>query len=82
MFSPKATPAKKKLEFNMASKIQIIPNNRQGQLNTGFLGTIGGVLKVAEIVSTAFLISTKLRFLNYRFRKKGLSIRDQLKNNF
>ncbi|CAJ0950831.1 unnamed protein product, partial [Mesorhabditis belari] len=46
--SPK--PAKKKLEFNMASKIQIIPNNRQGQLNTGYIKTLGGILKVAEIV--------------------------------
>lgn len=35
----------------MSSKIQIIPDNRQGQLNTGFLGTIPGVLKIAEIVS-------------------------------
>ena len=35
----------------MANKIQIIPNNRQGQLNTGYLGTLAGVLKLAEIVS-------------------------------
>ncbi|PIO57012.1 hypothetical protein TELCIR_21585 [Teladorsagia circumcincta] len=41
---------KKKLQFHMASKIQIIPDNRQGQLNTGFLATIPGVLKIAEIV--------------------------------
>ncbi|CAI4222633.1 unnamed protein product [Auanema sp. JU1783] len=50
---------KKKLQFHMSSKIQIIPNNRQGQLNTGFLGTIGGVLKIAEIVLSfvAFVLS-------------------------
>ncbi|CAD6195889.1 unnamed protein product [Caenorhabditis auriculariae] len=48
--SPVAEP-KKKLQFHMnTSKIQIIPNNRQGQLNTGYLATIGGVLKIAEIV--------------------------------
>lgn len=41
---------KKKLQFHMASKIQIIPNNRQGQLNTGYIATIPGVLKVAEII--------------------------------
>uniref|UniRef100_A0A1I7XLX9 MARVEL domain-containing protein n=1 Tax=Heterorhabditis bacteriophora TaxID=37862 RepID=A0A1I7XLX9_HETBA len=41
---------KKKLQFHMSSKIQIIPNNRQGQLNTGFLGTIAGILKIAEII--------------------------------
>ncbi|RCN37462.1 synaptophysin / synaptoporin [Ancylostoma caninum] len=41
---------KKKLQFHMSSKIQIIPDNRQGQLNTGFLGTIPGVLKIAEII--------------------------------
>uniref|UniRef100_A0A0K0CTX7 MARVEL domain-containing protein n=1 Tax=Angiostrongylus cantonensis TaxID=6313 RepID=A0A0K0CTX7_ANGCA len=41
---------KKKLQFHMASKIQIIPNNRQGQLNTGYIPTIPGVLKVAEII--------------------------------
>uniref|UniRef100_A0A1I8AWC9 MARVEL domain-containing protein n=1 Tax=Steinernema glaseri TaxID=37863 RepID=A0A1I8AWC9_9BILA len=39
----------RKLQFNMASKIQIIPNNRQGQLNTVFLATVPGVLKMAEI---------------------------------
>ncbi|ETN78347.1 synaptophysin / synaptoporin [Necator americanus] len=41
---------KKKLQFHMTSKIQIIPDNRQGQLNTGFLATIPGVLKLAEII--------------------------------
>ncbi|KAJ1346931.1 hypothetical protein KIN20_038378 [Parelaphostrongylus tenuis] len=41
---------KKKLQFHMGSKIQIIPNNRQGQLNTGYIPTIPGVLKVAEII--------------------------------
>ncbi|XGW03675.1 hypothetical protein V3C99_015110 [Haemonchus contortus] len=41
---------KKKLQFHMTSKIQIIPDNRQGQLNTGFLATIPGVLKIAEII--------------------------------
>uniref|UniRef100_A0A7E4V2W1 MARVEL domain-containing protein n=1 Tax=Panagrellus redivivus TaxID=6233 RepID=A0A7E4V2W1_PANRE len=34
---------------HMTSKIQIIPNNRQGQLNTTFLATLPGVLKLAEI---------------------------------
>lgn len=34
----------------MSSKIQIIPDNRQGQLNTAFLATTPGVLKIAEIV--------------------------------
>lgn len=33
----------------MTSKIQIIPNNRKGQLNTTFLATLPGVLKLAEI---------------------------------
>lgn len=46
----KAPKEKKKLQFHMANKIQIIPTNRQGQLNTGYLGTIPGVLKIAEIV--------------------------------
>lgn len=41
---------KRKLQFNMSSKIQIIPDNRQGQLNTAFLATIPGVLKIAEII--------------------------------
>ncbi|VDK44245.1 unnamed protein product, partial [Cylicostephanus goldi] len=50
---------KKKLQFHMANKIQIIPNNRQGQLNTGYLGTIGGVLKIAEIILSfvAFILA-------------------------
>ena len=34
----------------MTSKIQFIPSNRQGQLNTTFLATLPGVLKLAEIV--------------------------------
>ena len=34
----------------MTSKIQIIPNNRQGQLNTTYLATLPGVLKIAEII--------------------------------
>lgn len=41
---------KKKLQFHMAKKIQVIPSNRQGQLNTGFMATIPGVLKLAEII--------------------------------
>ncbi|CAG9533375.1 unnamed protein product [Cercopithifilaria johnstoni] len=40
---------KRRLKFDMSSKIQIIPDNRQGQLNTAFLATIPGVLKIAEI---------------------------------
>lgn len=50
---------KKKLQFHMSNKIQIIPNNRQGQLNTGYMGTIAGVLKIAEIVLAfvAFVLS-------------------------
>ncbi|VDK30152.1 unnamed protein product, partial [Anisakis simplex] len=34
----------------MTTKIQIIPDNRQGQLNTVFLATVPGVLKIAEIL--------------------------------
>uniref|UniRef100_A0A0N5AW26 MARVEL domain-containing protein n=1 Tax=Syphacia muris TaxID=451379 RepID=A0A0N5AW26_9BILA len=34
---------------NMSSKIQIIPNSRQGQLNTTFLVTVPGTLKAAEV---------------------------------
>ncbi|PIC28269.1 hypothetical protein B9Z55_020246 [Caenorhabditis nigoni] len=50
---PTASPKKekKKLQFHMANKVKIIPTNRQGQLNTGFLATLPGVLKIAEIVS-------------------------------
>ncbi|VDN24686.1 unnamed protein product [Gongylonema pulchrum] len=40
---------KRRLKFDMSSKIQIIPDNRQGQLNTAFLATVPGVLKIAEI---------------------------------
>uniref|UniRef100_A0A7E4ZT78 MARVEL domain-containing protein n=1 Tax=Panagrellus redivivus TaxID=6233 RepID=A0A7E4ZT78_PANRE len=56
--SPRAAPEKPvnqhlqkgKQQFaHMTSKIQIIPNNRQGQLNTTFLATLPGVLKLAEI---------------------------------
>ncbi|MFH4979288.1 hypothetical protein AB6A40_005997 [Gnathostoma spinigerum] len=39
----------RKLQFNMSTKIQVIPNNRQGQLNTTFLATVPGILKLAEI---------------------------------
>lgn len=53
-FSPSSAPTKK-IKFNMSSKIQIIPNNRQGQLNTGYIGTMAGVLKLAEIVRLSFL---------------------------
>lgn len=35
---------------NMSSKIQIIPNSRQGQLNTTFLATVPGALKIAEVL--------------------------------
>uniref|UniRef100_A0A1I7UBR5 MARVEL domain-containing protein n=1 Tax=Caenorhabditis tropicalis TaxID=1561998 RepID=A0A1I7UBR5_9PELO len=41
---------KKKIQFHMANKVNIIPTNRQGQLNTGYLATLGGVLKIAEII--------------------------------
>jgi len=34
----------------MSSRIQFIPSNRKGQLNTAFLQTIPGVLKMVEIV--------------------------------
>jgi hypothetical protein len=48
---PLSANQKRKQQFvNMTSKIQIIPNNRQGQLNTTFLATLPGVLKIAEIV--------------------------------
>ncbi|KAK6108886.1 putative integral membrane protein [Brugia pahangi] len=48
--SPKHHQQKRCLKFDMSSKIQIISNNRQGQLNTAFLATVPGVLKIAEIV--------------------------------
>ncbi|ULT90860.1 hypothetical protein L3Y34_008871 [Caenorhabditis briggsae] len=53
------TVEKKKLQFHMANKVKIIPTNRQGQLNTGFLATLPGVLKIAEIVlsSIAFILA-------------------------
>ncbi|CAO4380512.1 hypothetical protein L5515_008709 [Caenorhabditis briggsae] len=58
---PTASPKKekKKLQFHMANKVKIIPTNRQGQLNTGFLATLPGVLKIAEIVlsSIAFILA-------------------------
>lgn len=56
------TKEKKKLQFHMANKIQIIPNNRQGQLNTGFMGTLAGVLKLAEIVGflSLFTLTAKV----------------------
>ncbi|GMT11247.1 hypothetical protein PFISCL1PPCAC_2544 [Pristionchus fissidentatus] len=59
---PHSTPtstAQKKIKFNMSSKIQIIPSNRQGQLNTGYIGTMAGVLKLAEIFLAfiAFVLS-------------------------
>uniref|UniRef100_A0AAF5CRD0 MARVEL domain-containing protein n=1 Tax=Strongyloides stercoralis TaxID=6248 RepID=A0AAF5CRD0_STRER len=40
----------KKNKFNYQSKIKIIPNNRQGQLNTTFLSSIPGLMKIAEVV--------------------------------
>lgn len=52
-YSPKQQQQhpKRRLKFDMSSKIQIVPDNRQGQLNTAFLATVPGVLKIAEIVS-------------------------------
>uniref|UniRef100_A0A914C4G0 MARVEL domain-containing protein n=1 Tax=Acrobeloides nanus TaxID=290746 RepID=A0A914C4G0_9BILA len=47
---PSVTGKRKQQFTNMAKKIQFIPNNRQGQLNTAFLSTIPGVLKIAEIL--------------------------------
>ncbi len=44
----------------MSSKIQIISNNRQGQLNTAFLATVPGVLKIAEIVGIIFVNRNEL----------------------
>jgi len=41
---------RRRIQFTMASKLQIIPNNRQGQLNTAFLGTLPGILKIGEIM--------------------------------
>uniref|UniRef100_A0A915PY00 MARVEL domain-containing protein n=1 Tax=Setaria digitata TaxID=48799 RepID=A0A915PY00_9BILA len=41
---------KRRLKFDMSRKIQIIPDNRQGQFNTTFLATIPGVMKIGEIV--------------------------------
>uniref|UniRef100_A0A0N4ZY94 MARVEL domain-containing protein n=1 Tax=Parastrongyloides trichosuri TaxID=131310 RepID=A0A0N4ZY94_PARTI len=40
----------KKNKFNYQSKIKIIPNNRQGQLNTTFLSSIPGLMKIAEVL--------------------------------
>ncbi|CEF61215.1 Marvel domain-containing protein [Strongyloides ratti] len=40
----------KKNKFNYQSRIKIIPNNRQGQLNTIFLSSIPGLMKIAEVV--------------------------------
>lgn len=50
---------KRRLKFDMSSKIQIIPDNRQGQLNTAFLATVPGVMKIAEIVLsfTSFILA-------------------------
>lgn len=51
IFRPLSANQKRKQQFaNMTSKIQIIPSNRQGQLNTTFLATLPGVLKLAEII--------------------------------
>ncbi|KAI1720459.1 hypothetical protein DdX_04689 [Ditylenchus destructor] len=36
--------------FQMHSKISVIPANRQGQLNTQFLATLPGALKLGEII--------------------------------
>lgn len=47
--SPKEQQNKRRLKFDMTSRIQIVPDNRQGQLNTAFLATVPGVLKIAEI---------------------------------
>ncbi|KAL3985940.1 putative integral membrane protein [Acanthocheilonema viteae] len=47
--SPKHHQQKRRLKFDMSSKIQIIPDNRQGQLNVVFLATIPGAMKIAEI---------------------------------
>jgi hypothetical protein len=46
----KAKKPTKRIQFNMSSRIQFIPSNRQGQYNTAFLGTLPGVLKIAEII--------------------------------
>ncbi|KAF1750463.1 hypothetical protein GCK72_017013 [Caenorhabditis remanei] len=58
---PDASPKKekKKIQFHMANKVKIIPTNRQGQLNTGYLATLPGVLKIAEIAlsSIAFILA-------------------------
>jgi len=45
-----AKKSTKRIQFNMSSRIQFIPSNRQGQYNTAFLGTLPGVLKIAEII--------------------------------
>lgn len=52
----------KRIQFNMSSKIQFIPTNRQGQYNTAFLGTLPGVLKIAEIVCVPNYILSILYF--------------------
>uniref|UniRef100_A0A0N5CDJ2 MARVEL domain-containing protein n=1 Tax=Strongyloides papillosus TaxID=174720 RepID=A0A0N5CDJ2_STREA len=44
----------KKNKFSYQSKIKIIPTNRQGQLNTTFLSSIPGLMKIAE-VALAFI---------------------------
>ena len=61
--APSESNGQKKIKFNMSSKLQIIPNNRQGQLNTGYIGTIAGVLKLAEIVRYSFVNISYLRTL-------------------
>uniref|UniRef100_A0A0M3HUY6 MARVEL domain-containing protein n=1 Tax=Ascaris lumbricoides TaxID=6252 RepID=A0A0M3HUY6_ASCLU len=47
---PQQQQPKRRRQINMATRIQIIPDSRQGQLNTAFLATVPGVLKIAQIV--------------------------------
>uniref|UniRef100_A0A914X484 Uncharacterized protein n=1 Tax=Plectus sambesii TaxID=2011161 RepID=A0A914X484_9BILA len=48
----RSAPGRRKIQFNqfMAKKVQWIPTNRQGQMNTAFLQTVPGLMKLAEII--------------------------------
>lgn len=55
VITPRVAPAPKQTSrfSHMQQKLKVIPSTRKGHLNTQFLATLSGVLKIAELVSAS-----------------------------
>jgi len=64
MATPNTSTAAGSKPFNrmQAAKVRLIPDGRKKQLNTRYLVTLPGVLKLAELVENIFLL-LKISFL-------------------